>query len=39
MDNVVVMNRGVRGFTPYPNGSLRSLAGVSLTPESRSGRR
>ena len=25
-DNVVVMNRRVKGFEPYPNGSLRSLA-------------
>jgi peptide/nickel transport system substrate-binding protein len=32
MDNVVVMNRRVTGFAPYPNGSLRSLAGVSLAP-------
>jgi ABC-type transport system substrate-binding protein len=30
MDNVVVMNRRVRGFKPFPNGSLRSLATVSL---------
>jgi len=39
MDNVVVMNRRVRGFTPFPNGSLRSLATVSLTPQARSARR
>jgi peptide/nickel transport system substrate-binding protein len=39
MDNVVVMNRRVKGFTPFPNGSLRSLATVSLTPEVGSGRR
>jgi len=32
MDNVVVMNRRVQGFTPFPNGSLRSLANVSLAP-------
>ena len=36
MDNVVVMNRRVRGFKPFPNGSLRSLASVSLAPASRS---
>jgi peptide/nickel transport system substrate-binding protein len=36
MDNVVVMNRRVRGFTPFPNGSLRSLANVSLAPASGS---
>jgi peptide/nickel transport system substrate-binding protein len=29
-DNVVVMNRGVAGFEPYPNGSLRSLTQVKL---------
>ncbi len=39
MDNVVVMNRRVKGFTPFPNGSLRSLATVSLTPEAGSARR
>ena len=39
MDNVVVMNRRVRGFTPFPNGSLRSLATVSLTPGAGSTRR
>jgi ABC-type transport system substrate-binding protein len=39
MDNVVVMNRRVKGFTPLPNGSLRSLASVSLTPEAGSARR
>src|SRR5258708_29483052 len=33
MDNVVVMNRRVKGFMPFPNGSLRSLATVSITPE------
>ncbi|HTW89412.1 MAG TPA: ABC transporter substrate-binding protein [Candidatus Binataceae bacterium] len=31
-DNVVVMKRGLEGFKPYPNGSLRSLAGLSLGP-------
>jgi len=36
MDNVVVMNRRVRGFTPFPNGSLRSLASVSLAAPSQS---
>ena len=35
-DNVVVMNRRVAGFKPYPNGSLRSLASVSLAPASQS---
>src|ERR1700688_2623371 len=39
MDNVVVMNRRVKGFTPFPNGSLRSLAAVSLTPEAGINRR
>ncbi len=29
-DNVVVMNRTVTGFEPYPNGSLRSLADLKL---------
>ena len=29
-DNVVVMNRSVVGFEPYPNGSLRSLADLKL---------
>ncbi len=29
-DNVVVMKRRVEGFKPYPNGSLRSLAAVTL---------
>jgi peptide/nickel transport system substrate-binding protein len=33
MNTVVVMSRGVKGFTPFPDGSLRSLAGVSLAPE------
>ena len=31
-DNVVVMNRRVKGFVPFPNGSLRSLTTASLTP-------
>ncbi len=39
MDNVVVMNRRVKGFTPFPNGSLRSLAHVSLTPQAGISRR
>jgi peptide/nickel transport system substrate-binding protein len=39
MDNVVVMSRHVNGFTPFPNGSLRSLSSVSLTPQARSARR
>ena len=30
-DNVMVMNRTVAGFKPYPNGSLRSLADLTLT--------
>ncbi|MGH7814977.1 MAG: ABC transporter substrate-binding protein [Candidatus Binataceae bacterium] len=30
-DTVVVTNRRIAGFTPYPNGSLRSLATVTLT--------
>jgi peptide/nickel transport system substrate-binding protein len=30
-DNVVVMNRTVAGFKPYPNGSLLSLADLTLT--------
>lgn len=30
LDNVVVLNRRVKGFIPYPNGSLRSLSNVSL---------
>src|SRR5258708_26028206 len=38
MDNVVVMNRRVKGFMPFPNGSLRSLATVSITPEAGSAR-
>jgi len=38
MDNVVVMNRRVTGFAPYPNGSLRSLADVSLAPAARNNR-
>ena len=29
-DNVVVMKRGLEGFTPYPNGSLLSLATLKL---------
>ncbi|HXR35406.1 MAG TPA: hypothetical protein VN754_05625, partial [Candidatus Binataceae bacterium] len=31
-DNVAVMRRGVTGFEPYPNGSLRSFAAMSLAP-------
>ena len=31
-DNVAVMSRDVAGFEPYPNGSLRSFATVSLAP-------
>lgn len=29
-DNVVVMRRALKGFRPYPNGSLRSLAALTL---------
>jgi len=38
MDNVVVINRRVKGFTPFPNGSLRSLANVSFAPASGNAR-
>ncbi len=31
-DNVAVMSREVTGFEPYPNGSLRSFATLSLEP-------
>jgi hypothetical protein len=31
VDNVAVMNRRLAGFESYPNGSLRSLATVTLT--------
>jgi len=31
VDNVAVMNRRLIGFESYPNGSLRSLATVTLT--------
>jgi peptide/nickel transport system substrate-binding protein len=30
LDNVAVMNRRIAGFEPYPNGSLRSLATLTL---------
>ncbi|MFZ0888921.1 MAG: ABC transporter substrate-binding protein [Candidatus Binataceae bacterium] len=30
MDNVAVMSRSVLGFTPYPNGSLRSFSTLTL---------
>lgn len=30
IDNVAAMNRRLAGFEPYPNGSLRSLANVTL---------
>jgi peptide/nickel transport system substrate-binding protein len=33
-DNVVVMNRTVAGFEPSPNGSLRSLANLTLASPS-----
>ena len=32
LQNVTVLNREVAGFEPYPNGSLRSLATVTLSP-------
>jgi peptide/nickel transport system substrate-binding protein len=31
-DNVVVMNRALDGFRPYPNGSLLSLTSLTLAP-------
>jgi ABC-type transport system substrate-binding protein len=31
-DNVAVMSREVSGFQPFPNGSLRSFASISLAP-------
>lgn len=31
-DNIVVMNKAVAGFVPYPNGSLISLSDVSFAP-------
>ncbi len=33
-DNVVVMNKALAGFMPYPNGSLISLSEVTLAPQS-----
>jgi peptide/nickel transport system substrate-binding protein len=33
-DNVMVMNRTVSAFKPYPNGSLLALADLTLTPPS-----
>ena len=36
LQNVTVLNREVSGFEPYPNGSLRSLANVTLRPPSSS---
>lgn len=32
VDNVAVLNRRLRGFEPYPNGSLRSLATATYLP-------
>ena len=32
VDNVTVLNRRLRGFEPYPNGSLRSLAAATYVP-------
>ncbi len=32
-DNVVVMKRGLEGFKPFANGSLRSLAGLMVGPQ------
>jgi peptide/nickel transport system substrate-binding protein len=38
LQNVTVLNREVAGFEPYPNGSLRSLARVTLVaPSARDG--
>ena len=37
LDNVAVMNHELNGFTPYPNGSLRSLASASFTPDRADG--
>jgi peptide/nickel transport system substrate-binding protein len=34
-DNVAVMSPEVSGFMPFPNGSMRSFAGVSLAPAAR----
>ena len=34
-DNIAVMNHAVNGFEPFPNGSLRSLARVSVAPSER----
>jgi hypothetical protein len=36
LQNVTVLNREVAGFEPYPNGSLRSLASVTLVAPSAS---
>jgi peptide/nickel transport system substrate-binding protein len=33
LDNVTVMNDRIRGFEPYPNGSLRSFASLELLAE------
>jgi peptide/nickel transport system substrate-binding protein len=37
-DNVTVMNRRVRGFIPYPNGSWRSFASIRLESADELGR-
>ena len=37
LQNVTVLNREVTGFEPYPNGSLRSLATVTLSAPSSPG--
>jgi peptide/nickel transport system substrate-binding protein len=37
LQNIVVMNRAVKGFHPYPNGSLRSLADVELVAPAGAG--
>ncbi|HVA69531.1 MAG TPA: ABC transporter substrate-binding protein [Candidatus Binataceae bacterium] len=34
-DNVVVMNRNIRGFKPFPNGSLRSLENVTVEAQTK----
>ncbi|MHB8382068.1 MAG: ABC transporter substrate-binding protein [Candidatus Binataceae bacterium] len=37
INTVAVLNRGVHGFEPYPNGSLRSLAQVTFAAPGRAG--
>ena len=38
VDNVAVMNRRLAGFEPYPNGSFRSLATLTLISPDGAGR-